>query len=86
MNIPDDLNMDEIGLGGEGMKKGVMWKLHNQTDPECPQECVGDDENVSERNGDKDGIFGTFSRVQLDTSSGVILHKKRNITGVEKLF
>ena len=29
MNIPDDLNMDEIGLGGEGMKKGVMWKLHN---------------------------------------------------------
>ena len=52
MNLLDDINMDAMGMDGTGMKKGVMWKLHNDTDPECPQECFGNCANVSGRNGD----------------------------------
>ena len=36
MNIPYDLNMYDLGIDGAGMKKWVMWKLNNNTDPECP--------------------------------------------------
>ena len=42
MNIPDDLDMGEMGMDGKGLKKGITCKLHNYTDPICPQECVGD--------------------------------------------
>ena len=31
-----------MGMDGTGFKKAVMWKLHNNTDPGCPKECVGD--------------------------------------------
>ena len=41
MNIPDDLDMGEMGMDGTGLKKGITCKLHNKTDPGCPQECVG---------------------------------------------
>ena len=41
MNIPDALDMGEIGVDGKGLKKGITYKLHNETDPRCPQECVG---------------------------------------------
>ena len=37
MNVLYYINMDKIGMDGTVMKKGVMWKLHNETDPECPQ-------------------------------------------------
>ena len=33
MNISDDLDMGDMGMDGTGLKKGVMWKLHNDTDP-----------------------------------------------------
>ena len=42
MNIPDALDMGEIGIGGTSLKKGIMCKLHNKTDPGFPQEIVGD--------------------------------------------
>ena len=42
MNIPDDLDMGEMGMDGTGFKRGIMCKLHNETDPGCQQECVGD--------------------------------------------
>ena len=76
MNIPDDLNMDKIGIYGSGTKKGVMWKLHNETGPEFPQECVWDFENSSGRNRAKGRVFGTVSSVRADTSSSVISHKR----------
>ena len=41
MNIPDDLDMGVMGIGGKGIKKGITCKLHNETDPRCPQECGG---------------------------------------------
>ena len=41
MNIPDDLDMGEMGMDITGLKKGTMCKLHNETDPGRPQECVG---------------------------------------------
>ena len=28
-NIPDELNMGEIGMGGKILKKGITCKLHN---------------------------------------------------------
>ena len=31
-----------MGMGGKGLKKGITCKLNNETDPRCPQECVGD--------------------------------------------
>ena len=41
MNIPDDLNMGKMGMDRTGLTKGITCKLHNNTDPGCPQECVG---------------------------------------------
>ena len=76
MNIPYDINMDYMGMYRTGMKKRVMWKLHNETDPECLQECVGDCENVSGRNGDENGVSGTVSRVCADTIKGLVLCEK----------
>ena len=40
-NIPDDLDMGEMGMSRAGLKEGVVWKLHNETDHGFPQECVG---------------------------------------------
>ena len=42
MNIPNDLDMREMGMDGKGLKRGITCKLYNQTDPRCSQECVGD--------------------------------------------
>ena len=67
MNIPDDMDMGDTGMDGSGIKKGVMWKLHNKTDPGCPQECVGDDENVGGRNGADYGSNGHVFRVRTYT-------------------
>ena len=36
MNIPDDLDMGEMGIEGTGLKRGITFKLHNETDHECP--------------------------------------------------
>ena len=36
MNIPDDLEMGEMGMDGKVLKKGITCKLHNETDPRCP--------------------------------------------------
>ena len=42
MNIPDDVDMGKMGMDGAGFKKGITCKIHNETYPGCPQECVGD--------------------------------------------
>ena len=42
MNIPDDLDMGNMGMGGTGFKNVITCKLHNNTDHGCPQECVGE--------------------------------------------
>ena len=42
MNIPDDLDMGEMGMDGTDFKKGITCKLHKETDHGFPQECVGD--------------------------------------------
>ena len=41
MNIPDDLDMGGVGMDVKGSKRGIMCKLHNKTDPICPQVFVG---------------------------------------------
>ena len=38
--------------------------------------AVGDCDNVSERNGAKNRVFGTVSRVLVDTSNGMVLRGK----------
>ena len=50
MNIPDDLNMGKMGIDETDFKKLVMWKLHNEIDPGCPKECVGDCDKVGRKN------------------------------------
>ena len=85
MNISDGINTEKMGMDHTDMKKGTMWKLHNKTDPECPQECVGDFENVSGLNGDENRFLGTVSRVCEDTSKGVLLHGKKRNTKVKEL-
>ena len=42
INIPDDLDMGEMGMDRKGLKRGITCKLHNETDPRYPQECFGD--------------------------------------------
>ena len=71
MNIPDDLDMGEMGMDGTGLKKGITWKLHNETGPGCPQECVGDCDKVGRGNSAKelpDGVThnGTYDAVILE--------------------
>ena len=41
MNIPEDMDMEDMGWDGVDQPKGVTWKLHNETDPTSPQDCVG---------------------------------------------
>ena len=54
MNIPDDLDMGEMSMDVTGLKKGVMWKLNNETDPVWPEEYVGDCDKVGRKNGVKE--------------------------------
>ena len=30
-----------MGMDGKGFKREITCKLRNETDPRCPQECVG---------------------------------------------
>ena len=41
MNIPDELDMVDMGMGGKGLKRDITCKLHNNIGPGFPQECVG---------------------------------------------
>ena len=71
MNIPDDLNMGEMGMYRKGIKKGITCKLHNETDPRCPQECVGDCGKTGSKNGATEcsniGVRrGTYDAVKLE--------------------
>ena len=71
MNIPDDLGMGDMGIYGTGSKRGITWKLQNDTDPGCPQECVGDCEKVGRKNGAKEchngGTYnGTYNAIILE--------------------
>ena len=51
MNIPDDLDMGNMGMDGTGLKRGITCKLHNETDPVLPQECVEGCGKVVRNNG-----------------------------------
>ena len=51
MNIPNDLDMVEMGMDRTGLKKRITCKLHNEIDPRCPQEGVGDCGKVGKENG-----------------------------------
>ena len=51
MNIPDDLDIGAMGMDGRVLKKGITCKLHNGTDPRCPQECVGGFDKTGRENG-----------------------------------
>ena len=52
MKILDDLDMGEMGMDWKGLKKGITFKLHNETDPRFPKECVGDCGKTGRKNGD----------------------------------
>ena len=58
MNKLDDPDRGERGMDGTGLKNGITWKLHNETDPGCPQECVGDCDKVGRKNGAKECLDG----------------------------
>ena len=40
MNIPEDADMNGMGWDRTKAEKGVPWKLHNEPDTACPQQCV----------------------------------------------
>ena len=46
INIPDELDMGKMGMDRTGLKNGITRELHNETDPGCLQECVGDCDKV----------------------------------------
>ena len=76
INIPDDINMDNMGMSGTCTKKGFMWKLHNYYKTEFPQEFVGECDIVSARNGANSRVFGPISRVRKDTNNGMVFCEK----------
>ena len=40
-----------MGMDFNGLKKGITSRLHNETDPGRPQECVGDCGKIGRENG-----------------------------------
>ena len=38
-------------MDGKGLKKGITCKLHNETNPRFPQECVEDCGKTGRKNG-----------------------------------
>ena len=71
MNIPDDLDMVEMGMDRIGLKKGLTCKLNKDTDTGFPQECVGDCGKLGRENGDMElpggGTHnGTYNSVILE--------------------
>ena len=40
-----------MGMGQKGLEKGITSKLHNETDPRFPQECVGGCGKTGKENG-----------------------------------
>ena len=71
MNIPDDLDMGDMVMDGKVLKKGITCKLHNETDPRCPQECVGDYVKTGRKNVAMEcpniGVRrGTYDTVKLE--------------------
>ena len=72
MNIPDDLDMGEMGMDRTGLKMGITCKLHNETDPGFPKECVGDCDKVVSKNCAKECPYGGTHN---GTYTDVILEK-----------
>ena len=71
MNIPNDLDMGDMGMDRKGFKKGITYKLHNETDPRYPQECVGDCGKAGRKNGAMEcsniiACKGTYNAVELE--------------------
>ena len=71
MNILDDLDMGEMSMDETGLKKGIACKLHNETDPGFPQECVGDCDKSGRKTGavecpDIGKHKGTYNAVLLE--------------------
>ena len=79
MNIPDNLDIEEMGMIGTGFKKEITCKLHNKTDPGCPQECVGGFGKVGRKNvamecpdgGTHNGMYNAVISEKLDRSRAV---------------
>ena len=76
MSISDNLDMGEMRMDRSGMKKGFIYKPHNNTYPGCPQECVGYYESVRERNRAEDGSDSHISKVRTDTCNSMMLRKR----------
>ena len=72
MNIPDDLDMGEMGMDGTGLKKDITCKLHNETDTGCPQEHVGDCGKVGRK---YDAMECPYGGTHNGTYDAVILEK-----------
>ena len=71
MNIPDELDMGKMGMDRTKLKNRITWKLHNETDPGCLQECVGDCDKVGRESFPKEcpngGTHnGTYNAVILE--------------------
>ena len=60
-----------MGMNRKGLKRGITCKLHNETEPRCPQECVGDRGKTGRKNGAMEcsniGIRkGTYNAIKLE--------------------
>ena len=49
--IPNDLDKGDMSMDGKRLERGITCKLHNNTDPRYPQECVGDCDKTRRKNG-----------------------------------
>ena len=55
----------------KGLKNGITCKLHNETDPRCPHECVGDCGKTGRKNGAMEcsnigARKGTYNAIKLE--------------------
>ena len=71
INIPDDLDMGEMGMDRKDRKKGITCKLHHKTDPRFLQECVGGCGKTGRKHGAMEcsniGVrIGTYNTVKLE--------------------
>ena len=71
MNIPDDLDIGEMGMARKVLKMGITCKLYNKTCPRCPQEGVGDCGKAGRKNcavecSNIGACKGTYDAVKLE--------------------
>ena len=89
MNIPDDIDITNMGGDGTNTEEGVSWRLHIELDPASPQECVGVYvKGMSMPNVSASGVLHTHSTAKKISGTGIPILERMTLVnpGKKKSF